>query len=115
MNERYMQIILEEMNSKFALMVECFATLDRKIDRRSDELSERIDLCNFKIDALARRVDSVEMNLNKRIDSVEMNLNKRIDSVEENLARHIDAVAADLTAHRADTEGHRGAWQVRES
>lgn len=35
-------------------------------------------------------------------------LAEKMDGVEERLGRKIDAVAADLSAHRADTEIHRG-------
>jgi hypothetical protein len=40
---------------------------------------------------------------------------RTIREADAKLTKKIDAVAADLAAHRADTEGHRVGYQVRES
>jgi len=37
-----------------------------------------------------------------------------LDRVEERLEKKIDAVAVDIAAHRADTEGHKKGYMVRE-
>jgi septation ring formation regulator EzrA len=102
MEKEHLEMILEDINGKFDLVLEGYAALDKKLDNRFDELNEKIEHNSFKIDVL-----------NKKIDGVEENLTKRIDSVEYNLTKKIDAVAEDLSSHRSDTEVHRG-YQVRE-
>ena len=41
-------------------------------------------------------------------------LSEKLDRVEERLEKKIDAVAIDIAAHRADTEGHKRGYMVRE-
>ncbi len=41
-------------------------------------------------------------------------LSEKLDRVEDKLEKKIDAVAIDLAAHRADTEGHKRGYMVRE-
>jgi len=60
------------------------ASLDRKIDKVSENLTEKNELNSFKIDVL----------------------NKKIDDVDARLSAKIDGVAKDLSAHRTDTESH---------
>ena len=103
MKKDYLEIILEDMNSKFDLVLEGHAALDKKIDVKFDELSEKIELNSFKIDTL-----------NKKMDAVDERLSKKIDAVDEKLSQKIDAVAADLKAHRADTEAHGDMYCVKE-
>ena len=81
MEKDHLEILLEDIRSKFDLVLEGHAALDKKIDTRFDELNEKIEHNSFKIDTL----------------------NKKIDAVDERLGKKIDAVAADLSAHRKDT------------
>jgi chromosome segregation ATPase len=125
MEKDHLEILLEDMNGKFDLMLEGHTGLRHEISRLREELGEKIDLNTIRIEALdeklSARIDAVDEKLSARIDSVEENLGvridlveTRIDSVEENLGARIDAVGADLTAHRRDTEVH-GGYQVSES
>ena len=136
MEKDHLEILLEDINGKFNLVLEGYTALDKKIDTRFDELNEKIEnnsfmigVLNNKIDAvderlskkidavderLSKKIDAVEEKLSKRIDAVEEKLSKRIDAVEENLGGKIDAVAADLSAHRIDTEAHHGIYRVKE-
>ena len=126
MEKDHLEILLEDIRSKFDLVLEGHAALDRKMDLRFAELEEKIDKNTFLIQALAKRVDEVEERLDAKIDAVEERLDAKIDAVEkrldskiakveENLSAKIDAVAADLAAHRADTEAHHGRYQVKET
>ena len=92
MKKEHFEILLEDMNSKFELILEGHAALNRKMDIKFSELSEKIDHNSFKIDTL----------------------NKKIDAVDEKLSKKIDAVAVDLKAHRSDTEAHCGVYRVKE-
>jgi vacuolar-type H+-ATPase subunit I/STV1 len=84
MEKDHLEIILDDINSKFDIVIEGHTALDRKIDRKFDELNEKIDFVNFKI-----------------------------DTVNEHLSQKIDAVATDLKAHRNDTEAHQ-IYKVKE-
>lgn len=86
MEQRYMEILFEEMRGKFDLVLEGHAALHAKIDALDRKVDEKFDLLAFKIDVLKERVDTVEQTLGARID----------------------ALATDLTAHRTDTERHSG-------
>ncbi len=91
MEKEHQVMILEDINGKFDLVLEGYAALDKKLDARFDELNEKVENNSFKIGVL----------------------NQKIDAVDESLTKKIDAVAEDLSAHRRDTELHRG-YQVRE-
>ncbi|ABQ27358.1 hypothetical protein [Geotalea uraniireducens] len=88
MKKENLEVLLEDISSKFDLVLESHAALDRKIDNRFDELNEKIEHNSFMIGAL----------------------NKKIDAVDERLSKKMDAVSADLSAHRADTEAHHGVY-----
>jgi vacuolar-type H+-ATPase subunit I/STV1 len=93
MKKENLEVILEQMNSKFDLVLEGHAVLRSEIRELSRKTDERFDMVDFKIDTL----------------------NKKIDAVDEKLSMRLDAVAADLSAHRADTEAHHGVYRVMES
>ncbi len=136
MEDKYLGILIEEMNSKFELVLEGHQvlrndirrveeTLSKKIEENSarikintemitaldEKLSNRIDAVDEK---LSKRIDAVDEKLSNRIDAVDEKLSNRIDKVGESLGARIDAVAADLKAHRADTEVHHGIYRVQE-
>ena len=96
MQKEHFEILLENVDSKFNLILEGFSTLDKKIDDFRGELKEDISLLDHKITALSNRVSSVETNLSARIDAVETNLGARID-----------AVHSELIDHRNNTEMHK--------
>ncbi|UCZ57163.1 hypothetical protein LGV61_02480 [Desulfurispirillum indicum] len=90
------EILLEDINSKFELVLEGHNSLRQEFGREFEKLNKRIDDVDFKVDVV-----------NNRLNEVDAKLSKRIDEVDAKLSRKIDAVAADLAAHRADTELHR--------
>lgn len=92
MEKDHLEILLEDIRSKFELVLEGHAALDKKIDSRFDELNDKMEHNSFKIDTL----------------------NKKIEVVDERLGKKIDAVAADLAAHRKDTEAHGTVYRVKE-
>jgi outer membrane murein-binding lipoprotein Lpp len=103
MEKEHFEILLEDVNSKFELILEGLAAFDKKFDRKIEELSEKVEHNSFKIDTL-----------NKKIDAVDKRLSDKIDAVDEKLSKKIDAVAVDLKAHRSDTEAHCGVYRVKE-
>jgi len=112
---------VEEMNSKFELVLEGHQVLRHDIRRVEETLSEKIDENSARIkintDMIRSNADMIKAldeKLSKRIDAVDEKLTNRIDSVEESLGTRLDAVAANLKAHRADTEAHHGIYRVQE-
>ena len=114
MEKDHLEILLEDMNKKFDLVLEGHAVLGKKIEDKADEANEKIELTNLQIKALNQKIDSVETRLNKKIEGFEARLNKKIEGVEEKLSTKLDAVASDLAEHRADTEKHKIEYKVSE-
>jgi hypothetical protein len=137
MKKDHLEILLEDIRGKFDLVLEGHDTLFKEIQDTREELGEKINLVDLKVETLNKKIDGVDANLNQKIDSVEEKLDRKIDGVEERLnqkidsveekldrkidgveerlSQKIDAVASDLSAHRADTEGHRSVYQVKEN
>ena len=103
MQKEHFEVVLESIESKFQLILECFSTLDKKIDDVRDELKDDDSLLNVKITALSDRIDAVKDDLTKRIDAVDT----KLDKVETNLTKRIDAVHSELVSHRESVELHK--------
>ena len=53
MEKEHLEIILENIDKKFDIVIEGYSTLDRKIDDLAQATAERFDLVDFKIETLA--------------------------------------------------------------
>jgi len=126
MKKDHLEILLEDIRGKFDLVLEGHDTLRKEIRGTREELCEKINLVDFKVETLNQKIDGVRDDLNQKIDGVRDelgqkidgvrgDLTQKIDSVEARLSEKIDAVAADLSAHRADTESHRTGYRISES
>jgi archaellum component FlaC len=93
MEKDHLEILLEDIRGKFDLVLEGQDVLRKEIRDTREELGERINLVDFKVETL----------------------NQKINGVEQRLSQKIDAVAADLSAHRADTESHRTGYGISET
>ncbi|UPU37652.1 hypothetical protein M1B72_08080 [Geomonas paludis] len=102
MKKDNLEVLLEDINSKFNLVLEGHEVLRSEIRDLSRKTYERFDLVDFKIDTLSKRIDHLD-------DKVET-----LDKKVETLDRKVEKIAADLSAHRADTEVHSGAYRVME-
>ncbi len=118
MEKDYLEILLEDIRGKFDLVLEGHDLLRKEIRDTREELCEKIEFLDFKIDAvhdkLDRKIDAVHDKLDRKIDAFHDKLDQKIDAVGAELGRKIDAVAADLAAHRADTEAHPLLFSVQE-
>ncbi len=103
MEKDHLEILLEDIRGKCDLVLERHDVLHTEIRDTREELCEKIDLVDFKVGALDRKIDAVETSLSQKIDAVETSLSERIDAVAENLA-----------AHRRDTEAHPSLYKVKE-
>jgi chromosome segregation ATPase len=116
MEERHVEILLEDIRGKFDLVLEGHDVLRHEIQRTRVELHEKIDLNTMKIEALNEKIDTVDQRLSEKIDTVDQRLSEKIDDNGvkiETLGEKLDAVAADLSDHRRDTELH-GKYRVCE-
>ena len=103
MEKDHLEILLEDIHGKFNLVLEGHDVLRKEIRDTHEELCEKINSVDFKVDTL-----------NQKIDGVRGDLNQKIDGVRDTLGQKIDAVAADLAAHRRDTEAHPSVYKVKE-
>ena len=92
MEKDHLEILLEDISSKFNLVLEGHDALRSEIREAREESNSKHDHTAFMIETLNRKIDDVDAKLSKKID----------------------AVAVDLAAHRADTEAHHGIYRVKE-
>ena len=92
MEKDHLEILLEDIRGKFDLVLEGPDVLHKDIRDTREELCEKVNLVDFKVETL----------------------NQKIDGVRDELGEKIDAVAADLSAHRRDTEAHPSMYKVKE-
>lgn len=103
MDKDNLEMLLEDIQGKFELVLEGHDALRKEIRDARGELGEKVNLVDFKVGVL-----------NQKIDGVRDGLNQKIDGVRDELGQKIDAVAADLAAHRRDTEAHPSLYKVKE-
>ena len=111
MQKDHLEILLEDIRGKFDLVLEGHEVLRNEIRETRTELKKDIELGNFKIDTLNKKIDAVDEKLSKKIDAVAADLK----ATDKRLSDKIDSVATDLKSHRADTEAHHGVYLVKES
>jgi len=111
MKKDHLEILLEDIRGKFDLVLEGHDTLRKEIQDTRGELCEKINLVDFKVETVNRKIDGVGSRLSNEIRAT----TQKIDSVEVRLSEKIDAVAADLAAHRADTEIHQAHYGISEN
>lgn len=105
MEKKHLEILLEDIRSKFDLVLEGHEVLNAKIDAFRDESNEKHEQTDFALKTLNAKIDASQAKNDEKFDRIEfqlMTLNTKVDQVKANLA-----------AHRADTEAHPR-YQVRE-
>ncbi len=116
MDKDHLEIILEDINSKFDLVLEGHQVLQRQIEGAREEAREATQRLEFKIDVVNLKVDRLE----KRVDRLEQRfdgLEQRFDGLEQRfdgLEKKVDGLALELAEHRRDTEAHGGVYRVKE-
>jgi len=63
MEKDHLEILLEDIRSKFDLVLEGHESLNRKIDDRFDELNGKIEHNSFLIGTLNQKIDAVATDL----------------------------------------------------
>lgn len=143
MEKEHMEIILEDINGKFDLVLEGHDVLRHEIHEVRQDAQEKFEFLSSLIQEVNKKVDKVDKRLSGKIDSADKSLiakidavdkrlsgkidavdkrlsdkidvlDKRINTVDKRLGDKIEAVAVDLAAHRADTETHGKRYRVSE-
>jgi len=68
MEKDHLEILLEDMNKKFDLVLEGHSVLGKKIDDKADELNEKIELSYLQIKALNKKIDDKAQELHEKIE-----------------------------------------------
>ena len=63
MEKDHMEILLEDIRSKFDIVIEGHAALDAKMDTMQRELAEKIDQVDFKVEVVNQRVNAIAADL----------------------------------------------------
>ncbi|MBD1401141.1 hypothetical protein [Pelovirga terrestris] len=63
MEKEHLEIIHEDMNSKFDLILEGHVGLRQAIDNLDKRTTERFDLVDFKFEVLNKKIDAVAADL----------------------------------------------------
>jgi len=71
MENDHLEIILENIDKKFDIVIEGYSTLDRKIDNLTKKTDERFDLVDLKFEALSEKIDSVAADLKAHREDTE--------------------------------------------
>jgi hypothetical protein len=91
MEKEHLEMILEDINGKFELVLEGQESLRKEMNGMREDLTEKVEHNTFLIKTLNQKIDTTHCELKEEIRSV----------------------AIDLSAHRSDTEAHSD-YQVRE-
>ncbi len=98
MEKDHLEIILEDMNGKFDILIESHQTLRNEIKRTREELTDKIEDNSIAIRFLNKKIDSVDDSLNAKIDNFDNSLNAKIDSLDSSLNTKIDKLDSSLNA-----------------
>ena len=79
MEKEHMEILLEDINGKFDLVLEGHESIRGEIRDLAQKTEERFDLVDFKIDTLNEKIDGVAADL-KETDA---RLSQKIDGVAQ--------------------------------
>ena len=63
MDKDHLEILLEDIRGKFDLVLEGHGTLHKEIRYTREELCEKINLVDFKVETLNQKIDAVAYDL----------------------------------------------------
>ena len=94
MKKEHMEVILEDINSKFDLIIEGHKLLDKKIDDKAELLEKKISDVDTKAEffyrSLDKKIDGVEERLSNEIKEVKtevQGIGERLDDHEAKIVR----------------------------
>jgi len=106
--EKRLEVILEDMNGKFDLLLEGHATLEHMInEHRAETRQDKHELqalIKTSHDSLDEKIDATAQRLDDKIDATTQRLDDKIDATTQRLDDKIDGVRDDL---KGDIRGVR--------
>ena len=108
--QRYLEVLMEEMNGKCSLVLEGHTALDEKMERFHREAKEdhrlAMDLIKYSHDELKKGIQAVDKHsetrdaaLKEEIQGVRTELKKEIQGVREELSTKIEDVGRKVDGH----------------
>ena len=116
MQKDHLEIVLEDISSKFSMVLEGHSAIKSEMQKMHDNLNEKIEHTTFLITVVNKKVDKLDVKVDKleaKVDKLEAKVDK-LEAKVDKLEAKVDDIAADLKAHRADTEAHHGLYLVKE-
>ncbi len=118
MNKQHFEILLEKIDSKFDLVLEGYAALNRKIDNVQNSLDDykrqnkeeqnllfqMIREVNQKVDKLDQKVDKLDKKVDKLDQKVDK-LDKKVDKLDKNNVAAHAAFNKKLDEREKETAG----------
>ncbi len=101
MEKDHMGILLEEMNSKFELVLEGHSSLRKEIRDAREESNEKHEVTGLLLKALDDKVESTAKRLDDKVESTAKRLDDKISSVRDELVVEIRAVGEKVEDHEA--------------
>ena len=108
MEKGHLEIILEDINGKFTLVLEGHQVLHNEIKRTREELTDKIEdnsiairFLNKKIDKLDVKVERINGDLSGKIDKLDV----KVDRVKEDLSGKIDKLDVKVDRINGDLSG----------
>jgi len=108
--QQYFEVLMEEMNGKFSLVLEGHAALDEKMDCFHREAKEdhrlAMDLIKFSHDELKEEIQGVRTELKEEIQGVRTELKEEIQGVRTELRETREELSAKIEAVGTKVDGH---------
>ncbi len=128
MDKEHFEILLEDIQSKFELMMEGQENLRKELSceirKHREETQEKFDMIAFMIEGLQKKDSEFERRfdgIDQRFDGIDQRfdaVDQRFDGIDQQLAsmnerfdrleHKVDTLADDFAKHHANTEIHAG-------
>jgi len=103
--KQYFEVLMEEMNGKFSLVLEGHAAIRHEFKEQIDEIKEEQQLFKSLLkgshDELKSEIQGVRTELKEEIQSVRTELKEEIQSVRTELKEEIQSVRTELKEEMA--------------
>ncbi len=101
--QKYFEILMEEMNGKFSLVLEGHAAIRKEFKEQIDVIKEEQVLFRSLLkgshDDLKEEIQSMRVELKEEIQSVRVELKEEIRAVDRKLTSEIRAVGRKVDGH----------------
>ena len=99
LKKEHFEVLLEDIDKKFALVLEGHDALNKKIEDTANESRERDEHLEFLIHTVDGKVDVYRKELKAEISGVRDELKTEISSVKDELGAKIDNVLEKIEDH----------------